>query len=190
MCAEDSGLNIDTRSRQSSADQVQLLKGLIQSIASYKAAVEQEKKRRVTWEQEELAKHVTRQTELENRVTELQRELDALKAEKGSPQILTEVNAQSSNPSPTAGHELSHQTRESIMLFEPKSDETSQQEFVEGSSTSSHVSALSAKRRARSSTPYDVSEPEPMKLRTHRTSKPQTIQVDHLRPHTNTRTNI
>ncbi|EJD01406.1 uncharacterized protein FOMMEDRAFT_58905, partial [Fomitiporia mediterranea MF3/22] len=66
------------RSRQPVADPVQLLKSLIQSISTYKVAVEQEKQRRLTWEKEQETKHLARQAELENRVAELQRELETL----------------------------------------------------------------------------------------------------------------
>ncbi|KAI5123430.1 hypothetical protein M0805_006135 [Coniferiporia weirii] len=158
------------QSRQSPTDPMQLLKGLIQSLASYKAAVECEKKRRITWEQEQEGKYIARQVELEARIVEMQQEIDSLKTVLSATQTLI-------SPSLSAQHMSSGSGQIGIVLtpvlHEMQTFEQ-QPEFIQGSSVSPPLS----RKRARSGSPNNMAlHYEPMKLRTHRDSKPQTIQA-------------
>ncbi|THG95155.1 hypothetical protein EW145_g8013, partial [Phellinidium pouzarii] len=165
----------NTRSRQSPADPIQLLKGLIQSLASYKAAVEREKKRRMAWEHEEVSKYIARIEEMREqeskyiaRIAEMQLEIDALRVSAPSPTLTAKSTAASSSFGQVE-HMLAVLPLGKYEAHTPKR----QPEFVQGSSASPPV-----RKRARSSTPNIVAEEhEPMRLRTHRDSRPQTIQA-------------
>ena len=158
--------------KQIPGDALQLLKGLIQSIASYKAAVEQEKKRRLAWEQEQETKQIHRQAELEKRVADLQRELDALKAERNLPN--SSSPAQISDDNAALESSSSVVPVESVVLFDPRASGPELPEFVEGSSSSALPTSES---QPSSGSPISPSRNASPKLLNIRSVRAQTIQV-------------
>ncbi|KAL5527426.1 hypothetical protein ACEPAG_6217 [Sanghuangporus baumii] len=155
--------------RQISGDALQLLKGLIQSIASYKAAIEQEKKRRLSWEREQETRYTARQAELEKRVADLQRELESVKAEHD---LLLSASGQL--PNDRAPYEPSRVPGEAVILFDPPAGETELPEFVEGSSSSSQPTS---QNQPGSGSTRGPSEHESSKSPMLRGARVQTTQV-------------
>ena len=157
--------------RQPTADSVQLLKDLVEtlveSITRYKLLVENEKKRRLAWEQGREATYKARITELETQVASMQKEISTLKGK------LTRVQNQQLEGTNSAGK--AQHSQESLLDFEdtiPASSLSTQSEFVQGSSEA----ALVLRKRQRSGSPPHTNG-EPPKLRVNRDGRVQTIHV-------------
>ena len=142
------------------------MKGLVASISSYKEAAEAEKTRRMTWEKEQEERFLRREAELEQRLYELQRQIDELKVRTGqSPSYHEE----------SVGEECVLQP-DNLMLLE--ANDTEQHEFVEGSSLSPEQAPPSPRigKRTRSNASLEK-EHSNMKLRNRLDRRPKTIQV-------------
>ena len=166
---------------------MQVLKGILMTLSSQKHAFEEERARRLSWEAKQEARFSKRETQFEEKINLMQKEIDELRARVASnesriseqldPQTFTftlptDVDGGSGN----AELPVKPDAPSNIDNPAPRSPLPSHTEFVQGSSSSPlvihHVPV--SQKRPRSPESVDVL---PMKLRGRHHSQPRSVQV-------------
>lgn len=160
-----------TQSRQ---DPSEFLKNLLYSFAAYRKSMDAEAERRRQWEQEQEARYLERQEELEQRLVDMRREIDQLRSQLGDKeQQISELSlrvaslSECTPASRTTGKDVyptseSVNSREVTLGGRASPADGGQSEFVQGSSTDptrkrgrSQSMALEENERRKNRAPWD-----------------------------------